>query len=191
MSFVTNPAQQMTINDSIFNLTNRERKALEKSWAKPFAEEIFPMIDEKPFRVIYCEDNGAPNTPVNIIIGACIIKELLDLSDDEIVEGLMLDVRLQYALHTTSFEEQPLSDKSLSRFRKRCYDYFNKTRHRSHTENLLQKDSQSNRENIQKEVYKQMQGEEGQVVKEEETVGICLNRTRSIGWAVTAADLGG
>jgi len=39
----------------------------------------------------------------------------------------MLDIRLQYALHTTSFEEQPLSDKSLSRFRKRCYDYYEKT----------------------------------------------------------------
>lgn len=127
MSFVTNPAQQMTIDDSIFHLTNRERKALEKSWAKSFAEEIFPMIDEKPFHVIYCEDNGAPNTPVNIIVSACIIKELLDLSDDEIVEGPMLDVRFQYALHTTSFEEQPLSDKSLSRFRKRCSDYYNKT----------------------------------------------------------------
>lgn len=49
------------------------------------------------------------------------------MSDDEIVEGLMLDVRLQYALHTTSFGEQPLSDKSLTRFRKRCYDYYNKT----------------------------------------------------------------
>ena len=35
----------------------------------------------------------------------------------------MLDFRIQYALHTTSFEEQPLSDKTLSRFRKRCYDY--------------------------------------------------------------------
>ena len=35
----------------------------------------------------------------------------------------MLDFRLQYALHTTSFEEQPLSDKTLSRFRRRCYDY--------------------------------------------------------------------
>ena len=30
---------------------------------------------------------------------------------------------LQIALHTTSCEKQPLSDKSLSRFRKRCYDY--------------------------------------------------------------------
>ena len=35
----------------------------------------------------------------------------------------MLDPRYQYALHTTSFEEQPLSDKSLSRFRMRCYEY--------------------------------------------------------------------
>ena len=35
----------------------------------------------------------------------------------------MLDLRLQYALHTTSFPEQPLSDKTLSRFRRRCYDY--------------------------------------------------------------------
>ena len=82
------------------------------------------MIEEEPFRILYCADNGSPNTPVNIFIGACIIKELLDLSDDEI---LMLDVRLQYALHTTSFEKQPLLDKSLTRFRSSCYDYYNKT----------------------------------------------------------------
>ena len=35
----------------------------------------------------------------------------------------MLDTRYQYALHTTSYEEQPLSDKTLSRFRERCYNY--------------------------------------------------------------------
>ena len=35
----------------------------------------------------------------------------------------MLDLHLQYAFRTTSFEEQPLSDKTLSRFRKHCYDY--------------------------------------------------------------------
>ena len=47
-----------------------------------------------------------------------IIKELFDYSDDEMVENLMLDFRLQYTLHTTSFDEQPLS-----LFRKCCYDY--------------------------------------------------------------------
>lgn len=56
-------------------------------------------------------------------IGALIIKELFGISDDEVVENLMLDPRYQYALHTSSFEEQPLSDKTLTRFRKRCYDY--------------------------------------------------------------------
>ena len=123
MSFKTNDVEQISLFDSFNNLTPREQKALENSWAKVFAEEIFPKIDEKPFSVLYSEKASRPNTPVNVIIGACIIKELFDYSDDEMVEGLMLDLRLQYALHTTSFDEQPLSDKTLSRFRRRCYDY--------------------------------------------------------------------
>ena len=123
MSFRVNESQQISIFDSFLNLTERERKALEKSWAHIFSEDIFPVIDEKRFSVLYSEKGSRPNTPVNVIVGALIIKELFDYSDDELVENLMLDLHLQYALHTTSFSEQPLSDKTLSRFRKRCYDY--------------------------------------------------------------------
>ena len=96
---------------------------MEKSWAKIFTDEVFPAIDEERFSVLYSYKASRPNAPVNVIIGALIIKELFDYSDDEIVENLMLDLHLQYALHTTSFVEQPISDKTLSRFRKRCYDY--------------------------------------------------------------------
>ena len=32
---------------------------------------------------------------------------------------MAFDIRYQYALHTTSFEEQPISDRTLSRFRAR------------------------------------------------------------------------
>ena len=123
MSFKENTCQQISFTDSFSGLTAREQKALEKSWAKIFADEIFPAIDEKRFSVLYSDKASRPNTPVNVIVGALIIKELFDYSDDEMVENLMLDFRIQYALHTTSFEEQPLSDKTLSRFRKRCYDY--------------------------------------------------------------------
>ena len=123
MAFKSNSYQQMTFQDSFYGLTAREQKALEKSWAKVFAEDLFPAIDEEPFRVLYSTEASRPNTPVNICIGALIIKEIFGISDDEVVENLMLDPRYQYALHTTSYEEQPLSDKSLSRFRKRCYDY--------------------------------------------------------------------
>ncbi len=123
MSFRANQHQQISLFDHKNWLTKREQKALEKSWAKVFADEIFPAIDETRFSVLYSDKASRPNTPVNIIVGALIIKELFDLSDDEVVENLMLDIHLQYALHTTSYEEQPLSDKTLSRFRKRCYDY--------------------------------------------------------------------
>ncbi len=124
MAFRTNGTQQYSLTDSFNGLTSREQKALEKSWAKVFADDIFPAIDEEPFRVLYSARTQSRGiTPVNICIGALIIKEMFQASDDEIVESLMLDTRYQYALHTTSFEEQPLSDKSLTRFRKRCYEY--------------------------------------------------------------------
>ena len=42
MAFVSNNNQQLTLNDSTFNLTEREKRVLEKSWAKTFSEKVFP-----------------------------------------------------------------------------------------------------------------------------------------------------
>lgn len=125
MSFVLNSvdAQQLSLFDSYENLTEREKKFLSKSWARYFAESIFPKIDEKPYAVLYSGKNSRPNTPVNIQIGALIIKEFTGLSDEELLTALMFDIRFQYALHTTSYIEQPLSDRTLSRFRERCNAY--------------------------------------------------------------------
>ena len=129
MSFVLNDAsmQQMSFLDSYNTLTDREKKFLEKSWAKYFAEHIFPKIDERPYAVLYSGKDSRPNTPVNIQIGALIIKEFKGLSDDELLEALMFDIRFQYALHTTSFLEQPMSDRTLGRFRERCSAYEKET----------------------------------------------------------------
>ena len=119
MSFVKNDNQQLTALDSTFNLTEREKRMLEKSWANTFADKVFPAIDENIFSVLYSEKASRPNTPVNVIVGALILKEALNVTDDEIVEAMAFDIRYQYALHTTSFEEQPISDRTLSRFRAR------------------------------------------------------------------------
>lgn len=116
MSFVKNDNQQLTVLDSTFNLTEREKRMLEKSWANTFADKVFPAIDENIFSVLYSKKASRPNTPVNVIVGALILKEALNVTDDEIVEAMAFDIRYQYALHTTSFEEQPISDRTLSRF---------------------------------------------------------------------------
>lgn len=129
MAFVTNDADytQLSFTDSFNFLTVREQRILEKSWAKYFAERIFPKIDEKPYAVLYSAKDSRPNTPVNVQIGALILKELTGQSDDEIFESLLFDVRYQYALHTTSMEEQPMSDRTLGRFRQRCTAYEQET----------------------------------------------------------------
>lgn len=63
MAFIINIVQQMTMDDSTFQLTARERRALERSCAKVFSDEIFPNIEEKPFRVLYCEITGDRTPP--------------------------------------------------------------------------------------------------------------------------------
>ena len=116
-------AIKITLTDSMFHLTEREQKFLDKSWAKVFADKVFPAIDENIFSVLYSEKASRPNTPVNVIVGALILKEALNVTDDEIVEARAFDIRYQYALHTTSFEEQPISDRTLTRFRARVLSY--------------------------------------------------------------------
>lgn len=129
MSFSFNSAseQQVSLFDSFDSLTPREKRFLEKSWAKIFADKVFPKIDEAPYAVLYSDNASRPNTPVNVIIGALILKEFTGQSDDDIYNSLMFDIRYQYALHTTSFLEQPLSDRTLGRFRQRCITYEEET----------------------------------------------------------------
>ena len=125
LSFVENRLEelQLSLFDPLNTMTEREKKILDRSWAKYFAKFIFPKIDEIPYAVLYSDKDSRPNTPVNVQIGALLIKELTNLSDDELLESLMFDIWFQYALHTTSFAEQPLSDRILSRFRARCAAY--------------------------------------------------------------------
>lgn len=97
MSFAKNECQQLTLNDSTFSLTVRELRMLERSWAKQFAEKIFPQIDEEKFSVLYSDKASRPNTPVNVIVGGMVLQELLDLTDEEFMDSLLFDIRFQYA----------------------------------------------------------------------------------------------
>lgn len=99
MSFVKNDNQQLTVLDSTFNLTEREKRMLEKSWANTFADKVFPAIDENIFSVLYSKKASRPNTPVNVIVGALILKEALNVTDDEIVEAMAFDIRI--SMHCT------------------------------------------------------------------------------------------
>lgn len=124
MSFKTNKSHQVTVYDRFIYQSPRTKKIVLNSWAKDFAEIVFPAINEERFAVLYSADSASrPNTPINVIIGALMLKEILALSDDELLSSICCDIRFQYALHTTSWDEQPVSDRTFSRFRERLYYY--------------------------------------------------------------------
>ena len=125
MSFRANDASmnQTSILDATALMSDREKRFLDKSWAKVFAEEIFPLIDEQQFAPMYSAVDSRPNTPVNVTVGALLLKEVTGMSDDEIFNAMMFDIRFKVALHTTGMAEQPMSDRTLGRFRARCEVY--------------------------------------------------------------------
>ena len=79
MAFVANNNQQLSLMDSTFNLTERENAYWKNHGQKLFAEYVFPAIDETIFSELYSSKASRPNTPVNVIVGALILKKLLEI----------------------------------------------------------------------------------------------------------------
>ena len=108
--------KQKTILDHDIYLPEDRQIALEKSWAGPFRKTVLPMIQEEPFRPFYCQDNGRPNVPVAILTGLCILKELYNLTDQEVLGSLEFDLRWQYAFDI-NVSEGHICQKTLHNFR--------------------------------------------------------------------------
>jgi len=124
MAFKPNSTQQITFDDTFLNLPPRVQHFVKKSWAMGFSEIVFPAINEKRFAVLYSDNPASrPNAPVNAIIGSLMLKEMFNLTDEDLLESILCDVRYQVALRTTSFKEQPFSDRTFSRFRERLYQH--------------------------------------------------------------------
>lgn len=88
MAFTKNNTeyQQISLCDRFNMLSDRGKKIVLQSWAKSFAEIIFPAIQEERFAVLYSSNIASrPNTPVNVIIVAMILKEMLGLTDNDVL----------------------------------------------------------------------------------------------------------
>jgi Transposase DDE domain/Transposase domain (DUF772) len=98
-------------------------KRLIKSWASVFYNVIFCRIDEKIFSILYCQDNGRTNFPVNILLSLEYIKHLFDYSDAELIEQFYYNYQIAFALGINNVGEINLAPSTLYEFRKKIYQY--------------------------------------------------------------------
>lgn len=104
-------------------LSQKVSKVLEGSKEKWFYNLILRNINEMDFRELYSGKSSRPNSPVNILVSALILKELKGISYDELMESVMFDLRYKTALGLTSIGEVPFSRATLFNFQNRVLDY--------------------------------------------------------------------
>ena len=121
--FCKNNLQQTSLFEPISQMPKYLQDILNKGWAKAFKDYIFPQINEERFSVLYSNKASRPNSPINVIIGLLIIKEIFQQTDEELIGSIHFDIRYQYALHTTDYDHQPVSINTLTNFRNRIVEY--------------------------------------------------------------------
>ena len=89
---------QESLWQSQFLVTPKKAKRLERSWAEVFRNEALPLIDEERFAPMYCVDNGRPNRAVQTVLGVHLLKEMFNLTDDEVLEQLEFNLFWHHAL---------------------------------------------------------------------------------------------
>jgi hypothetical protein len=111
-------SRQKTIFDLEFDLPEKMLKRIKQTWAEVFLQIIMPILmkAEEDFADLYCRNNGAPNTPVALLLGVLILKDIFDLTDEETLEHLEYNILWQYALDIR-FEQAHICRKTLHNFR--------------------------------------------------------------------------
>ena len=132
MSFRLNPAVSENEKAVQSSMSANESKSLRKSDFYRFGNRIFSDINEERFKVLYSSNKASrPNTPVNEIIAALILKEMKHRNDEDVCQAICMDPGWRYALHLLPGQagskrkscQKGISIRTLRRFRAKCIQY--------------------------------------------------------------------
>ena len=126
LMFKTNIQPELfTFENQLLGKEQQER--LNKTAEKSLYELVFTQIDESLFKVLYSSNRSRPNSPINAMVTAIVLKERKGWSYDELMDSIMFDFRTKSALGLTSIDEKPFSRTTLFNFQNRIADYEQQT----------------------------------------------------------------
>lgn len=109
------------------SLTKKKDKMLANSVEHSFFTNIFPKIDESDFMVLYSSKKSRPNTPVNQLVGALILKHLYNWTYDELFRNLNFNILTRYAIGIRSVELDVFSEATIYNFQNKVMAYYVET----------------------------------------------------------------
>lgn len=93
------------------------------SWHNLFRNQVVMRIDESIFSVLFCDDNGAPNASIRVLIGMMILKEGHGWSDEQLFENCNFNVLTRSALGLMSLHDPVPVESTYYLFRQKIVKY--------------------------------------------------------------------
>ncbi len=95
------PPSQLDIFDPWSFLTPKRRQMLEAGWPGLFRKYILPEIPVHKIIHHFDQNQGRPTKELYALIGALIIQQINDLTDEETVQQFSFNIQWHYALNIT------------------------------------------------------------------------------------------
>ena len=108
-------------------LPEKLRARLEQSWAGVFYREVFCRIDERTFEPLFSEKGSRPNSAVNVLVGAEVLKSGYGWSDEELFDHVSFDLQVRYGLGLRDLAAEPFTLRTLYNFRRRVREHADET----------------------------------------------------------------
>ncbi len=100
-------------------LSPKRRRMLDESWPGLFREHLLAELPVAQLRPFLREDFGAPSKELYTLMGALLLQQTLDLTDQQTLEQLSFNIQWHYALNITEESDHAkyISQKTLWHWR--------------------------------------------------------------------------
>ena len=82
-------------------LSPKRRKLLDQSWAGLFQKELLCELPVDKLAPFFTDGFGRPSKELHTVLGALILQQTHDLTDEETVNQLAFNIQWHYALNIT------------------------------------------------------------------------------------------
>jgi hypothetical protein len=91
--------------DPFGHLGKKRKKLLEDSWAGIFRDHVRPILPVHMLAHHFDEDTGRPSNELVAMMGAMILQQMHDMTDEETVSQFAFNIQWHYALDITSHSD--------------------------------------------------------------------------------------
>jgi len=101
------------------HLGPKRRRLLELSWAGVFREYLLEHLPVKELAAAFRDGHGRPSKDLSVALGALILQQLHDLTDEQTTEAVALNLAWHYALDIRHEPDAYLCERTLRNYRQR------------------------------------------------------------------------